>query len=145
MLPGSLPYLILSYLILSYTTIIIYDISHQIKIIALRHGPYGREDNTLVCVHGKGALTIKIWRRTADIESMHPISGPPPEQDVPLPVPKKTKLYVEQTQRERDHAPAMHRTFQRGNDVYSITSFDSSLDWTLTLSYLFFGFAMYPI
>ena len=40
-------------------------------------------------------------------------TGPPPEQDVPLPVPKKTKLYVEQTQRERDHAPEMHRAFQR--------------------------------
>ena len=27
--------------------------------------------------------------------------GPPAEQDIPLNVPKKTKLYVEQTQRER--------------------------------------------
>ena len=27
---------------------------------------------------------------------MNPNSGPPPEQDVPLQVPKKTKLYVEQ-------------------------------------------------
>lgn len=40
-------------------------------------------------------------------------TGPPPEQDVPLQVPKKTRLYVEQTQREREHAVDMHRTFQR--------------------------------
>jgi Bardet-Biedl syndrome 1 protein len=40
-------------------------------------------------------------------------AGPPPEQDVPLPVPKKTKVYVDQTQRERDQAPQIHRTFQR--------------------------------
>merc|ERR1712176_1169335 len=39
--------------------------------------------------------------------------GPPPEQDIPLDVPKKTKLYVEQTSRERDQAIDMHRTFQR--------------------------------
>ena len=38
--------------------------------------------------------------------------GPPPEQDIPLNVPKKTKLYVEQTQRERDQATEMHRLFQ---------------------------------
>ena len=28
-------------------------------------------------------------------------------------MPKKTKLYVEQTQRERDMAPEIHRRFQR--------------------------------
>ena len=32
--------------------------------------------------------------------------------DIPLDVPKKTKLYVEQTQRERDQATEMHRIFQ---------------------------------
>ena len=32
---------------------------------------------------------------------------------MPLNVPKKTKLYVEQTQREREQAVDMHRIFQR--------------------------------
>ena len=54
-----------------------------------------------------------MWKRTADIEHFNRISGPPPEQDIPLPVPKKTKLYVEQTQRERERAPDIHRAFQR--------------------------------
>ena len=35
------------------------------------------------------------------------------DQDIPLNVPKKTKLYVEQTQREREQAIDMHRIFQR--------------------------------
>ena len=34
-------------------------------------------------------------------------------QDVPLSIPKKTKLYVEHTQREREQATEMHRIFQR--------------------------------
>ncbi len=42
---------------------------------------------------------------------MHP--GPPPEQDIPLNVPKKTKLFVELTQRERDQAVEMHKQFQK--------------------------------
>ena len=37
----------------------------------------------------------------------------PCEKDIPLAVPKKTKLYVEQTQREREQAVDMHRIFQR--------------------------------
>lgn len=82
-------------------------------VLAVRFGPYGREENTLIVIHGQGYLTIKMWKRNADIENVNLMSGPPPEQDIPLPVPKKTKLYVEQTQRERDNAPQMHRAFQR--------------------------------
>lgn len=79
----------------------------------LRFGMYGREEGVLVVVHGRGSLTVKMWRRMADVENVNLAAGPPPEQDIPLPVPKKTKLYVEQTQREREQAPAMHRAFQR--------------------------------
>ena len=82
-------------------------------IIALRFGSYGREDGTLICIHGQGSLSIKIWRRQVDVDAMTADAGPPPEQDIPLPVPKKTKLYVEQTQRERDNAAEIHRAFQR--------------------------------
>ena len=35
------------------------------------------------------------------------------EQDVPLNIPKKTRVYVEQTKREREKASEMHRGFQR--------------------------------
>lgn len=77
------------------------------------YGTYGREENSLVVVHGPGSITIKIWRRAADIDSMNFTAGPPPEQDIPLPVPKKTKLYIEQTQREREKAADIHRAFQR--------------------------------
>jgi Bardet-Biedl syndrome 1 protein len=82
-------------------------------VIAMTYGIYGREENSLIVVHGPGAITIKIWRRTADVDSLNFNAGPPPEQDIPLPVPKKTKLYVEQTQREREKAPEIHRAFQR--------------------------------
>ena len=51
--------------------------------------------------------------RNVDLEKSKMHAGPPPEQDIPLTVPKKTKLYIEQTQRERDQAVDMHRLFQR--------------------------------
>lgn len=82
-------------------------------ITALRFGQYGREDNTLCILHGKGALTIKIWKRTNKIDHMNAAVGPPPEQDIPIPVPKKTKLYVEQLQREKEQGAEIHRLFLR--------------------------------
>lgn len=79
---------------------------------ALWFGRFSREDNTLIVASRSGALDMKILPRNARLDAPG-ASGPPPEQDVPLAVPKKTRLYVEQTARERDQAVAMHRTFQR--------------------------------
>jgi Bardet-Biedl syndrome 1 protein len=91
----------------------IYSFRVDKPIIAMCYGLYGREENSLILVHGSGAITIKIWRRLADVDSINFNAGPPPEQDIPLPVPKKTKLYIEQSQREREKAPEIHRAFQR--------------------------------
>ncbi len=83
-------------------------------IHALRFGRYGREDNNLAIIHGNnGSLSIKIWRRKNDISALNADSGPPWEQDVPLPIPKKTKLWMELTTRETSDGPDIHRLFQR--------------------------------
>lgn len=78
----------------------------------LYFGRYGREDNCLITVHVGGAIQVRILPRNTKFNS-EAASGPPPEQDIPLPVPKKTQLYVEQTQREHKQATVMHRVFQR--------------------------------
>lgn len=82
-------------------------------VTGMLFGQYGREEASLVLVQKSGALSLKILRRAASLEAITEASGPPSEQDIPLNIPKKTKLYVEQTQRERDHAIEMHRHFQR--------------------------------
>ena len=81
-------------------------------VTGLRFGKFAREDNTLVLVMKSGGLSIKILPRTSSLEKVGSSTGPPPEQDIPLAVPKKTKLYVEQTQRERDQGIDIHRVFQ---------------------------------
>lgn len=82
-------------------------------VTGLWFGRYGREDNTLITITRSGGLDIKILPRTVSLEATATGLGPPPEQDIPLQVPKKTRLYVEQTQREREQAADMHRIFQR--------------------------------
>uniref|UniRef100_UPI00398EA0D9 BBSome complex member BBS1-like n=1 Tax=Pristiophorus japonicus TaxID=55135 RepID=UPI00398EA0D9 len=65
-----------------------------------------------------GGLIIKILKRTAVFEDKDTSPGPPLAQSIKLSVPKKTKLYVDQTLRERENAVAMHRAFQ--TDLYRL-------------------------
>ena len=81
-------------------------------VTGLRFGRYGREDGALVMTTKGGGLAVKILKRTAAFDERDAAPGPPPAQSVRLNVPKKTKLYVDQTLREREHATAMHRAFQ---------------------------------
>ena len=84
------------------------------RVSALRFGRFGREDAVLVVISDRGDLHIKILPRKASLDAGGASqSSSLPEQDVPLKVPQKTKLYVEQTQREREQAIDMHTAFQR--------------------------------
>lgn len=60
-----------------------------------RFGHFGREMGTLLMVTDTGALDVRILsRNSTPLNITPPISGPPPEQEIPLKVPKKTKLYL---------------------------------------------------
>jgi len=82
-------------------------------VTGIKLGTFGREEGSMILSFKSGALMVKILQRNASLDVSSTTPGPPPEQDIPLDVPKKTKLYVEQTSRERDQAIDMHRTFQR--------------------------------
>lgn len=86
------------------------------RVTALRFGRFGREDAVLVAIAERGDLHVKILPRKASLDPNNPNSlsaSSVPEEDVPLKIPQKTKLYVEQTQREREQAIDMHSAFQR--------------------------------
>uniref|UniRef100_A0A6I8Q1I5 BBSome complex member BBS1 n=1 Tax=Xenopus tropicalis TaxID=8364 RepID=A0A6I8Q1I5_XENTR len=87
-------------------------------VTGLCFGRYGREDDTLIMTTQGGGLLIKILKRTAQFEDKDTAPGPPTGQSIKLNVPKKTKLYVDQTLRERENAVAMHRVFQM--DLYRL-------------------------
>ncbi|XP_062892243.1 Bardet-Biedl syndrome 1 protein [Mobula hypostoma] len=84
----------------------------QDVVTSLCFGKYGREEGTLIMTTKGGGLIVKILKRTAVFEDKDTSPGPPLAQSIKLNVPKKTKLYVDQTLRERETAVAMHRTFQ---------------------------------
>ena len=47
---------------------------------------------------------MKILKRTATFEKRDIAAGPPASQNIKLSIPKKTKLFVDQTLRERENA-----------------------------------------
>ena len=92
-------------------------------VVGAVYGQYGREANTLVLVLRSGALLLKMLRRTADLAAPAPraTGAAPPEQDVPLPIPKKTRLALEQGMRERAFRmePRIHRVISITTTSYS--------------------------
>ncbi|XP_071492569.1 BBSome complex member BBS1-like [Diadema antillarum] len=87
-------------------------------ITGLKFGRFGREDSTLVMSTKRGGLIIKILKRNALFEDKDVLRGPPASQQQKLNVPKKTKVFVDQTMREREHGISMHRMFQ--HDLYRL-------------------------
>ncbi|KAM4623579.1 BBSome complex member BBS1 isoform 2-T2 [Polymixia lowei] len=81
-------------------------------VTSICFGRYGREDGTMIMTTKGGGLIVKILKRTAVFDDRDNAPGPPLAQSIRLNVPKKTKLYVDQTMRERENAVAMHRAFQ---------------------------------
>ncbi|KAJ3094486.1 Bardet-Biedl syndrome 1 protein [Phlyctochytrium planicorne] len=86
--------------------------------VSVAFGVFGREPGALVMVQKNGCLTAKILKRQANLDEeaggSGQLTGPPREQDVPIPVPRKTKLFVEQMQREKRKGGEMYRDFERG-------------------------------
>eukprot|EP01006_Ploeotia_vitrea_P050077 TRINITY_DN67408_c1_g1_i1.p1 TRINITY_DN67408_c1_g1~~TRINITY_DN67408_c1_g1_i1.p1 ORF type:complete len:609 (-),score=85.28 TRINITY_DN67408_c1_g1_i1:410-2236(-) len=83
-------------------------------VTGIKFGKYGREDHSLILTFKSGTIQIKMLPRLASLEPSKTLNaGPPPEQDIPLKIPRKTKLYIDQTQREKEFGVEMHRVFQR--------------------------------
>jgi Bardet-Biedl syndrome 1 protein len=80
-------------------------------VMGMAFGVLGREEGSLVINYKSGGLAIKMLQRQANLEVSTQRPGPSSKQDIPLNVPKKTKLFVELTKRERDNSVSMHRQF----------------------------------
>ena len=86
----------------------------------MQFGKYDREESTLIVITKSGGLHIFILKRNVDLsQGLASASvGPSPKQFQKLNVPRKTKTFVDQTLREREHGVAMHRQFQ--HDLYRL-------------------------
>lgn len=74
----------------------------------------GQEERTMAMVTVGGGLCVKILKRTADFSVHNTMSDLPINDGSKFLIPKKTRLFVEQTIRERSEAKKIHTTFQQG-------------------------------
>ena len=81
-------------------------------------GRFGGEQHSLVVIGANGGLLVKMLKRTAVFEIGQNIkgSGPSQEQELVIPIPPKSKLYVQEQDRQVRHAPAVNRAFQESLD-----------------------------
>lgn len=114
---------------LSDSTVHMYQDKHLVDIIqtpdvinALKFGRFGREEGNLILTTRGGGLIVKILRRHADFEIKDISLGPPASQNTKLNIPKKTKLFVSQSVRERENPVAMFRTFQRDLSLFRLNT-----------------------
>ncbi|CAD0196524.1 unnamed protein product [Chrysodeixis includens] len=84
-------------------------------VSVMKFGQLGQEEHVLIIITGSGNLMLKILKRTADF-SAHAagvdLSPSVTPGQRPWLIPKKSKLFLEQSMRERENAVLMHETFQ---------------------------------
>ncbi|GAB6030980.1 Bardet-Biedl syndrome 1 protein [Chamberlinius hualienensis] len=93
-------------------------VAEEETITAITFGRFGREDNSLALVTRDGGLMIKILKRTARFEVQDTTVMRTNQTTSKLGIPKRTKLFVDQTMRERENSAAMHRVYQQ--DLYKL-------------------------
>ncbi|KAG6448707.1 hypothetical protein O3G_MSEX005657 [Manduca sexta] len=84
-------------------------------VSVMKFGRLGQEEHVLIIVSGSGNLMLKILKRTADFNSHSAgveMSPSVAAGQKPWLIPKKSKLFLEQSMRERENALSMHETFQ---------------------------------
>ncbi|XP_023290150.1 Bardet-Biedl syndrome 1 protein homolog [Orussus abietinus] len=82
-------------------------------VSAMKFGKLGQEERAMAMVTMGGGLCVKILKRTADF-TIHPAASSPSESTGRFAIPKKTRLFVEQSIRERAEAKKMYNIFQQG-------------------------------
>jgi len=87
-------------------------------ITGMIFGKFEREQNSLIMTTKTGGLIIKFLKRNAASTFQDINLKPPAEQKQPISVPKKTRLYIDQTVREKENAIEMHNIFQK--DLFRI-------------------------
>ncbi|KPA86510.1 putative Bardet-Biedl syndrome 1 protein-like (BBS1-like protein 1) [Leptomonas pyrrhocoris] len=82
-------------------------------VTAMKFCRYGRANGALVLVLQNGSLVVELLHRNADLTSRKAVEiGPPPEQDVPIPVPFLSSVFTAQTSREQKYGADMYQLFQ---------------------------------
>ncbi|KAJ6640773.1 Bardet-Biedl syndrome 1 protein like [Pseudolycoriella hygida] len=84
-------------------------------VSAMAFGKLGQEDHVLILVTNDGSFIVKILKRTAEFKvdsNYNHLNDGTGNSSSKLQIPKKSKVFLEQTIRECDNASAIYHNFQ---------------------------------
>ncbi|KAF5406287.1 hypothetical protein PHET_00200 [Paragonimus heterotremus] len=87
------------------------QISKCDPVIAAQFGPFDREAGSLALITQGGALCLLLVKRSAQFRPLDVISRHPTAQTARLELPKKTKLFLDLAEREKEHAPEIYERY----------------------------------
>ncbi|KAK6729924.1 hypothetical protein RB195_006773 [Necator americanus] len=79
----------------------------------IKFGQFGREEGALILGTRDGGLVVKLFRRKASLDERIDLAAPPKPYTIKLNIPKKSKIFIDQTVRERDNVNQINQTYQR--------------------------------
>ncbi|KAJ1371564.1 hypothetical protein KIN20_033534 [Parelaphostrongylus tenuis] len=98
----------------------LYTHLHLLDIIKTEHslswikfGQFGREQGALIIGTNDGGLLVKLFRRKASLDERIDLAAPPKAYNIKLNIPKKSRIFIDQTMRERDNVNQINQTYQR--------------------------------
>ncbi|KAK7200851.1 Bardet-Biedl syndrome 1 (BBS1) protein [Novymonas esmeraldas] len=98
-------------------------------VTAMKFCRYGRADGALVLVLQNGSLVVELLHRGANLSSSKKVeTGPPPQQDVAIPVPQLSSVFTAQASRERKYGAEMYQLFQYDLSQLRLTTAKAYLD-----------------
>ncbi|XP_026329865.1 Bardet-Biedl syndrome 1 protein [Hyposmocoma kahamanoa] len=96
----------------------------------MKFGQLGQEEHVFIIVTASGTLMLKILKRTAEFNA-HAAGielAAAANAQKPWLIPKKSKLFIEQSMREREHAITMHESFQHELNRLRLTAAKTLLE-----------------
>ncbi|PIO71261.1 hypothetical protein TELCIR_06842 [Teladorsagia circumcincta] len=79
----------------------------------IKFGPFGREEGALIIGTKDGGLLVKLFRRKASLDEKIDLAPQPKAYNIKLNIPKKSKIFIDQTVRERENVNQINQTYQR--------------------------------
>lgn len=84
-------------------------VQYEKPLAWVKYGCYGREDSTLVVAFKDGSIAIQIFRRKANFDTKLDYNQVPQAHALKLQIPKKTKVFIDLTQREVQLGNRIHK------------------------------------
>ncbi|CAB3410752.1 unnamed protein product [Caenorhabditis bovis] len=98
----------------------LYDEGYMLDILKfdktlswIKFGNYGREEGALVICFKDGSVCVRMFRRLANFDEKMDFNPRPPVHSIKLQIPKKTKVFIDQTVREKDNAGKINQAYQK--------------------------------